>query len=72
MMEQLAQLFLPIETGGSDKFLVGIAHLFRTHRENPNDPTILPTIAQSNQATGWVHSDQNYFPLESLKSVTDV
>ena len=34
--EQLDQVLLPTETGGSIKLLVGIAHPLRNHTENQN------------------------------------
>ena len=55
--EQLDQVLLLTETGGYIKLLVGIANPFRPNTENWTDPTIQPTIAQSNQFTGPVHSD---------------
>ena len=63
MMEQLYQVLLLTEIGGSVKFLVGIAHPFRIHRANWNDPTIRPTIVHSNQVKIWVNSDRDYSPL---------
>ena len=72
VMEQPAQFWLPIENLGSEKFLVGIAHTLSNHRTRHNDPTIQPTIFHSNQETGWVHSDWEYFHIGSLKSGTDV
>ena len=70
--EQPAQVLLKVKTGGYEKFLVGIAHPFRNHRARWNEPNIQPTILHSNQDTGWGHSDQEYYPLRSLKSGTDI
>ena len=50
--EQPDQVLLPIETGGSQKFLVGFVNPFSTHRASRNDTTIQPTIVHSNQETG--------------------
>ena len=70
--EQLAQILLPTENGGSVKFSLGIVNSFRTHTENRMDPTIQPTIVHSNQANRPVLSDWYHLPLSSLCSGTDV
>ena len=49
--EQLDQVLFTIKTGRSEKFSVGIAHPFNTHREIWNAPNIQPTIVKSNQST---------------------
>ena len=70
--EQSAQVSLLTEIGVSIKFSVGIAHPFRTHAANQNEPTIQPNLVHSNQATGSGHIYWDYSPLRSLDSGTDV
>ena len=70
--EQPAQVSLPTEIVGSVKFLVGIAHPFRTHTFNRNESTIQPTIIHSNQSTIPGHSDRYYSPLGILDIGTGV
>ena len=71
-MEQPTQVSLLTEIGGSSKFSVGIAHPFRTHRANLNDPSIQLTIVHYDQEPVLGHSDLYYFPLGSLDSGNDV
>ena len=71
--EKLAQILLTTtEIEGSVKYLMGIANPFRTDKVNRKDPTIQPTIIQSNQATGMVHSDCNHPLLGILDCGTDI
>ena len=70
-MEQLAQVLLPIKTGGYENFSVGIAHPSRSHRASQNESTIQPTIMHSNQPTGLGHSDWEYYPLGIFRNGTD-
>ena len=67
----IKQLYLLIETVGSEEFLVGIAYPFRSDGASWNEPTIKPNIVHSNQSTGWGHSDQD-LSLGSLNIGTDV
>ena len=61
-MEQLDQVLLPDEIGGSIKLSGGIVNPFRTHEANQNDPTIRPSIIQYNQSIGPGHIDWIYSP----------
>ena len=69
--EKLDHLSLPIKTGFSEKFLLGIAHPSRIHRARQNALNIKPTIFHSNRTTGWGKIDRES-PLRSFNSGTDV
>ena len=72
MTEELVQVSLLSEIRGPKKLSVVIAHLFSTHRESWNLPTIQPTIVHYNQATGWGNRERDYFTLGILYSGTDI
>ena len=62
----------PTKIWGSVKFLVCIVNPFSKHKANQTDPNIQSITVHSNKTTLPGHSDNYYFPLRSLYSVTDV
>ena len=71
--EKLAQISLTTnEIEGSVNYSMGIANPLRTDEVNRKDPTIQPTIIQSNQATGTVHSYCNPPLIGILDCSTDI